>query len=309
MSELDVSATRSDVDFVPIASFPDPSVLAQAHALLDAAPIPYFVENENVQNLVGLGSAIFGYNPAVGAPVLCVPATRVEEARALIEPLFAAPPESPADSFVVPAACPACGRRLESEPGDPPTTECWHCGASLVPGAAATEALPSREPGPGTELARIADQLRRALRGDAWHGPALLELLAGVDAAQANAHPVAGAHSIAELVHHVSAWRDAVRGRLEGVPVRLDDAQDWPPPGEGDAAWTAALEELERSTARLVDALARGTDAGLDEPILPGFPSRYVTLHGVVQHDLYHAGQIALLKKAFLASDASVGDA
>lgn len=297
-----------DVDFVPIASFPEPMLLPQAHALLDEAGIAYVVENEGVQNLVGIGSAVFGFNPAVGAPLLCVEPARFEEARALLEPLFSAPPEPAAAPAITPAACPTCRRALESEPGDPPLAVCYHCGASLVPGEGSAEPTVLSEPVSGSELARIADQLRRAMRGEAWHGPSLRELLEGVTAAQAAAHPVPGAHSIGEIVLHVAAWRDAVRLRLAGKEMRLADEQDWPVLAAGDDAWSQARAVLERSTEMLVDALSREADANLDEPILPGFPTRYVTLHGVVQHDLYHAGQIALLKKALVAGPPSVLD-
>lgn len=54
-----------------------------------------------------------------------------------------------------------------------------------------------------TDLQRLEEQLERALEGEAWHGPSVLEILEGVTAAQAAAHPIAGAHSIWELVLHL----------------------------------------------------------------------------------------------------------
>jgi hypothetical protein len=54
-----------------------------------------------------------------------------------------------------------------------------------------------------TEVSRLDDQLKRALEGEAWHGPSVLESLAGISAAQAAIHPIAGAHSIWELVLHI----------------------------------------------------------------------------------------------------------
>jgi hypothetical protein len=54
-----------------------------------------------------------------------------------------------------------------------------------------------------SEIHRIADQLKRSLEGEAWHGPALRELLSGVTAKQAAARPLAGAHSIWEIVLHI----------------------------------------------------------------------------------------------------------
>jgi hypothetical protein len=69
---------------------------------------------------------------------------------------------------------------------------------------------------PISEPALIAEQLHRAFEGDAWHGPALLELLREMDAATAAAQPLSDVHSIWELVLHVSAWDDAAYRRLGG---------------------------------------------------------------------------------------------
>src|ERR1035437_4020344 len=78
------------------------------------------------------------------------------------------------------------------------------------------------------EAAHIADQLRRAFSGDAWHGDSVFEILEGVNAAQAAAHPIKKAHSIWELVLHIAAWDGAVLQRLGGAAVELSDAQNFP---------------------------------------------------------------------------------
>jgi uncharacterized damage-inducible protein DinB len=150
-----------------------------------------------------------------------------------------------------------------------------------------------------SEIKRIQSQLRRAYEGPAWHGPSIKELLSDVNAEKAAARPVAGAHSIWELVLHISAWEDGARRRLSGDRAELSTEEDWPPVKDtDDAAWRKTLEALETSNRRLREALDTVDEARLNEPILEGMSSVYATLHGVVQHGLYHAGQIALLKKA-----------
>lgn len=152
-----------------------------------------------------------------------------------------------------------------------------------------------------TEIDRILDQLKRAFEGPAWHGPSIKELLNGVTAQQAHARPLTNAHSIWELVHHIAVWEDVGRRRLEGDPaeVPISSPEDWPPAEDvSEAAWEQAKAALERGHQALVDAISRVPEARLNEPILEGKSTVYVTLHGVVQHDLYHAGQIAILKKA-----------
>jgi uncharacterized damage-inducible protein DinB len=152
-----------------------------------------------------------------------------------------------------------------------------------------------------SEAVRIADQLRRAFSGEAWHGDSLFEILEGVTAAQAAARPIASAHSIWELVLHIAAWDGAVRRRLGGVAVSLSDAENFPAVTDaGEAAWRATLAEVRRVHEELVAAVAGLPDSRLYE-MVPGkegvHNTFYYMLQGVVQHELYHAGQIALLKK------------
>ena len=148
------------------------------------------------------------------------------------------------------------------------------------------------------EVERVLGELQRAFEGDAWHGPAVLELLRDVTAEQAAARPIAGAHSIWELALHIAAWESAGRRRLEGDRAELPDEENFPQVNDtSEVAWQQTIERLKDGHRNLRDAVARLDDSRLDEPILDGMRSVYITLHGVIQHDLYHAGQIAILKK------------
>lgn len=151
-----------------------------------------------------------------------------------------------------------------------------------------------------TELERIEEQLRRAFEGDAWHGPAVLETLQGVTAEQAHAHPIAGAHSVWEVVLHLSYTYRVVRRRIrgDGTPIRAEE--DWPvvPPAT-EADWQEAVGALRRVNAELRDAVRAFPAGRLDEPLVPDPPyTAYTQFIGITQHDLYHAGQISLLKRA-----------
>jgi uncharacterized damage-inducible protein DinB len=150
-----------------------------------------------------------------------------------------------------------------------------------------------------SEVARILDQMDRAFSGDAWHGPSLMSLLDGLPAEDASKHAVANAHSIWELVHHIAAWNAIVKQRLEGEPVEITTERDWPPVWEvSEPSWKRALESLAESRSRLRQVAMALRDDQLDEKIGATTVSRYEILHGIIQHDLYHAGQIAVLKKA-----------
>jgi len=151
-----------------------------------------------------------------------------------------------------------------------------------------------------TETHRINSQLKRAQEGQAWHGPSLRDLLEGVTAEQAAAKPIPNAHSVWELVNHIIAWEQIARKRLEGAEeIAIPDDVNFPPVTDAsEAAWQATMQSLEASHRGLRDSIKKIDDVRLEE-ITPGTSySNYVLLHGVIQHDLYHAGQIALLKKA-----------
>jgi len=128
----------------------------------------------------------------------------------------------------------------------------------------------------------------------------LRELLDGVSAEVAAAKPVPGAHSVWELVHHIEAWERMALAALQGtIYESMTGDADWPPVRETTSeAWQAALERLQSTSSKLVAAVRLMDAAKLDELVAGKEFNYYFLLHGVVQHNLYHAGQIALLKKA-----------
>ena len=123
----------------------------------------------------------------------------------------------------------------------------------------------------------IADQISRAFRGESWHGPSVREVLAGVSAEDAAAHPIPGAHSIWEIVLHLIGGYNLVLRRRESQ---------------------GTLEQLNQ---RLLSAVRAFPVQRLSEELGSEYPA-YIQFCGAPQHDLYHAGQIVILKKALSAS-------
>ena len=159
-----------------------------------------------------------------------------------------------------------------------------------------------------SETTRIADQLRRAFDGNAWHGDALFEILNTVTAQQAAARPLKDAHSIWELVLHITAWDGAVRRRMNGETVQLQGDDNFPSVTDAsEAAWRKTLDNAKRTHDELVKAVATFPDSRLNEKVPgkdkePDWYNFYYMLHGVAQHELYHAGQMAILKKVEIRS-------
>ena len=149
-----------------------------------------------------------------------------------------------------------------------------------------------------SEIQRIRDQLRRAILGGAWHGPSVSEAISDLSPAQAWGHLAPGTHSPVELLLHISAWLDIVRRRFQGQVVTPTTADDWPePPRESAAAWAEARDRLLHAHVALDEALSAADDSRLTE-LTPGQDNDiYYTLHGAVQHSIYHAGQIQLIAR------------
>lgn len=155
------------------------------------------------------------------------------------------------------------------------------------------------------ESDRLADQLERSFRGGAWHGPALEETLAGVDAATAARRLVPDAHTIWEIALHAGAWMDVARHRVAGEPAdELSPELDWAAPTElSESGWRATLARLEEAHSSLHAAVIELDDDRLGDPVAGSDPTVRGLLLGVLQHNVYHAGQIAILKKAGAAAD------
>jgi len=141
--------------------------------------------------------------------------------------------------------------------------------------------------------------LQHAYAGEAWHGPSLEEILSRITAEQALTRPVPGAHSIWELTMHIGVWMSAVRRRLAGEVVQPTPQEDWPPIDAGSpAAWRQTLDALEQEHKQLQAAICSLPESSLNNLAAGKNHSVAFMLHGVIQHNLYHAGQIALIKQA-----------
>jgi uncharacterized damage-inducible protein DinB len=150
-----------------------------------------------------------------------------------------------------------------------------------------------------SEIPPLVDQLRRAFDGEPWHGPALMEILEGIDAKTAAARPIAKAHSIWELVLHIAGWERVVERRLHGEKLTLSDAENFGHIASiSETAWQQAVKDLRETHTKLVQTVSSFPESKLNETV-PGKEYNVLfMLLGTVQHAAYHGGQIALLKRS-----------
>jgi uncharacterized damage-inducible protein DinB len=160
-----------------------------------------------------------------------------------------------------------------------------------------------------SESARIAGLLHDVFHGElldhqpgeAWHGPSTLGLVQDLSAADAARKPVPGAHSIWELAVHIGNWNEIIVRRLAGEKMEglINTEADWPKHAEGDErAWRETVDRLKRSYEHLHAAIYGASDEKLVQSAVGRKHSNYVMLHGIIDHNVYHSGQIALLRKA-----------
>jgi uncharacterized damage-inducible protein DinB len=148
------------------------------------------------------------------------------------------------------------------------------------------------------ELPNLTTLLQRAFKKNAWHGPSVRESLENVTPELAQKR-IPGTHSIIELVAHMTSWRTFAVKRLQGdADFKVSDETNFPAATD----WVATVDALEESHAQLMEALQSFPEHKLHEPVPNASApySFYILLHGIVHHDLYHAGQIMLIRKAEL---------
>ncbi len=148
---------------------------------------------------------------------------------------------------------------------------------------------------------RIAGQIRRSVFYEGWHGPAVLEVLQGLDAAKAGARTPAANHTIWELVQHMRCWQEAGLLALDGkaLPTAEEvDALGWAKIGElSEATWQAEVSRFRNSAEKLSQRAATLEDKQLAQQVVGRAYDLGHMLLGIASHNTYHCGQIVLLHR------------
>ncbi len=150
-----------------------------------------------------------------------------------------------------------------------------------------------------SEIDRILAHYDQVMQGSAWHGDPVWQVLDGVPVEDAAARPLPDAHTIWEIVMHMIFWEDVVNERLAGRRAGLVEEKNFPPmPQATEENWRKTLDQLRTSNRAFRDALAKLEPAKLGELSAAGKRTYYDEAHGIIEHHVYHLGQIALLRKA-----------
>jgi uncharacterized damage-inducible protein DinB len=144
-----------------------------------------------------------------------------------------------------------------------------------------------------SQTKQIVDAYRAATIKGAWYGPSLAELLAQVSPELATKPPVPGAHSISALLQHLLLWNERIRNTSDSNPMpRWQAEKEW---AEPPIPWNELVVSWNQSRDLLEEKIRNFPIEDLVKQV-PGRNYLYETmLHGIVQHAIYHSGQIAMV--------------
>jgi len=149
-----------------------------------------------------------------------------------------------------------------------------------------------------SDVERILKHYDGVMDGNAWHGDPVWQILDGIPAQKAAARPVSSAHTIWEIVMHMIFWEGVATQRLAGKSAGLVEELNFPAmPAVSEENWRRTLDDFRASNQRFREALSKLDPAKLNDLTAAGKRSYYGEAHGLIEHPVYHAGQIALLTK------------
>ncbi len=147
-------------------------------------------------------------------------------------------------------------------------------------------------------MQRILDHYDGVLQGEPWHGEAVWPVLDSISVREAAARPIPSAHTIWEIVMHMTFWENVAAQRLAGLRAGLVEELNFPPmPAPTEENWRRTLDQFRDSNRVFRQALAKLDATKLDQMTAAGKRTFYGEAHGILEHHVYHLGQIVLLKK------------
>ncbi|MEM8525383.1 MAG: DinB family protein [Bacteroidota bacterium] len=145
---------------------------------------------------------------------------------------------------------------------------------------------------------QLINQLQKIYNGKAWHGPNILETLSTITSKETTER-IGSSNNIAELLHHIYAWRIFVIKRFSGEhEFEVSDEFNFQRFETIDEkAWKHLKEQLAHSQEQLVETIEKFDPEKLSKEVSNRDYTYLDLLHGIIHHDLYHLGQIVLLRK------------
>jgi uncharacterized damage-inducible protein DinB len=152
-----------------------------------------------------------------------------------------------------------------------------------------------------TDIEQLVKRYDQTMSVEAWYGDPVWKILQGIDASCAAAELLPGTHNIWQLVMHMEFWERIAARRFSG-PVAPEEAGNFPAtPAVDEAEWQKTLKSFRTSNREFRQAISLLDSNSLNKNTPGGQQTFGYELVGVIEHHIYHAGQIALLKKGYSA--------
>ena len=149
----------------------------------------------------------------------------------------------------------------------------------------------------------LKQNLETVLSGDAWYGTPIYTIIEQVSFEAAYEKPRGSVHNIAEIVLHMLAWTEEVLDRMNGMTAGLPSSGDWPETDKPDEQkWQTYVNDLKLVNVNLLSVIENFPEENWNDPINDARESESAIcykklINGFIQHQVYHAGQIALLNR------------
>ena len=151
---------------------------------------------------------------------------------------------------------------------------------------------------------QLKEELEKVLYGNPWYGANVYDIIDNVSFEAAYEKPPGSVHNIAGIVLHMLSWTEEAMDRLNGLNAQLPSSGDWPDPGTPDEQkWQNYVDDLKLVNVNLIGIIQNFPEEKWTEPIIDennreGGPVTYEEMiNGLIQHHIYHSGQIALLNR------------
>jgi len=152
------------------------------------------------------------------------------------------------------------------------------------------------------QIGHIISTLRTVVEGEPWFGKPVMTLLQEVSPADVYKKPNDNSHSLIELLYHMLNWAEFTLRRIENEDdedVAIFERQDWRQINPAEHTWEKAVAQFKVTNDLIIEALQSKNDSFLNEKVDYREYSFRFLLNGLIQHNIYHAGQIAYVKKLF----------
>lgn len=145
------------------------------------------------------------------------------------------------------------------------------------------------------EIQRLIQLFEKGYNGSPWIDVNLVDVLQEVTPEQAIKKLYPDANSIWEITNHIISWRENVLQRVQGVEVNTPYHNYFIPIQKGASTWHQTLKKLEASQKEWISFLKKMKESDLDKLYKPNKMNYYEHIQGILQHDVYHLGQIVML--------------